>query len=321
MYIAGDITWLQSIVLGVLQGLTEFLPVSSTAHMALASRLLYGEDAGAAYSAVVQLGPIVAIIWYFRQDLVRYLQGIIKTGSLGKAIDTRDTDAKLGWFTLFGTIPLAIAGVLLEHKIDTTLRKPSVMGISLIVLAAIMLFAERVGKRNRDLDQLTFQDSQAIGWAQVLALAPGASRSGVTITAGLFLGLTRESAARFSFLLSIPAITAAGVYKLFKVLKHGGLHGQGSVYLVSAIIAAVVAYVVINWFLKYMEKHDTVGFIVYRLLLGAVLLGLVATHRIDNSPAKAEIEKPKASTAVRMMPHNSITSTTTPAIVAAPWKF
>lgn len=289
--------------------------------MALASRLLYGEDAGAAYSAVVQLGPIVAIIWYFRHDLARYLQGIIKTGSPGKAIDTRDTDAKLGWFTLFGTIPLAIAGVLLEHKIDTTLRKPSVMGISLIVLAAIMLIAERIGKRNRELDQLTFQDSQAIGWAQVLALAPGASRSGVTITAGLFLGLTRESAARFSFLLSIPAITAAGVYKLFKVLKHGGLHGQGGVYIVSAVIAAIVAYVVINWFLKYMEKHDTVGFIVYRLVLGAVLLGLVASHRIDNSPAKAEIEKPKASTAVQMMPHNSITSTTIPATMAAPWKF
>jgi len=321
LYIVGDITWLQSIVLGVLQGLTEFLPVSSTAHMALASRLLYGEDAGAAYSAVVQLGPIVAIIWYFRHDLARYLQGIIKTGSPGKAIDTRDTDAKLGWFTLFGTIPLAIAGVLLEHKIDTTLRKPSVMGISLIVLAAIMLIAERIGKRNRELDQLTFQDSQAIGWAQVLALAPGASRSGVTITAGLFLGLTRESAARFSFLLSIPAITAAGVYKLFKVLKHGGLHGQGGVYIVSAVIAAIVAYVVINWFLKYMEKHDTVGFIVYRLVLGAVLLGLVASHRIDNSPAKAEIEKPKASTAVQMMPHNSITSTTIPATMAAPWKF
>src|SRR5579862_414223 len=177
--------------------------------MALASRLMFGSDAGASFSAVVQLGPIAAIIWYFRRDLAKYIHGVVRTGSPGKAITTKDTDAKLGWFTLFGTIPLALFGLLLEHKIDTTFRTPSIMGIFLIVLAVIMFIAEQVGKRTKSLEDLSWGDSQAIGWAQALALVPGASRSGVTITAGLFCGLNRESAARFSFLLSIPAITAA----------------------------------------------------------------------------------------------------------------
>jgi len=291
LIIAGDISWLQAVVLGLLQGLTEFLPVSSTAHIALASRLMYGADAGAAFSAVVQLGPIVAILLYFRSDLIRYVQGMMRTGSPGKAITTDDTDAKLGWFTLFGTVPLAVAGLLLEHKVDTSFRKPSVMGIFLILLALIMLAAERYGKRNRDLEQITFADSQKIGWAQALALVPGASRSGVTITAGMFLGLDRESATRFSFLLSIPAITAAGLYKLIKVMKHTGLGGEAPAYVFAAIVAGAVAYIVIKWFLGYMKQHNTNLFIVYRIALGVLLLGLVATHKISNAPPAPEPAK------------------------------
>ncbi len=291
MIVAGDISWLQAVVLGILQGFTEFLPVSSTAHMALASRLMFGADAGAAFSAVVQLGPIVAIIFYFRTDLIRYVQGMVSTRSPGKAITTNNIDAKLGWFTLFGTVPLAVAGVLLEHKVDTTFRKPSIMGIFLIVLAVIMLAAEKYGKRNRKLSEISFGDSQKIGWAQALALVPGASRSGVTITAGMFLGLDRESAARFSFLLSIPAITAAGLYKLIKVLKHGGLGGEAGIYLMAAVVAGVVAYAVTQWFLGYMKEHNTNLFIVYRIALGVLLLGLVATQRISNSPPAPEPEK------------------------------
>jgi len=289
---AFHLNYMQAVVLGLLQGLTEFLPVSSTAHMAVASRLFFGQDAGAAFSAVVQLGPIAAIIAYFRSDLVRYVQGIFRTKSPAR-VAPDDLDARLGWYTLLGTVPLAIFGVLLESRIDTTFRKPSVMGVSLILLALILLVAERVGKRNKTLEQMTLKESQVIGWAQALALIPGTSRSGVTITAGLFQGLDRESAARFSFLLSIPAITAAGLYKLIKVLKGSGIGSDAGPYLVGAIVAGVFAYVVVRWFLGYMKEHDTAGFIIYRIVLGMALLGLVATHKIsDEAPKK---EKPKGA--------------------------
>ncbi len=292
--IVGDISWLQAIVLGLIQGVTEFLPVSSTAHMALASRLLYGSDVGAAFSAVVQLGPIVAIVLYFRSDLIKYIRGIIRTGSPGKAITANDVDGKLGWFTLFGTVPLVIFGYLLEKRVDTTFRTPAIMGIFLIVLAMIMLAAEKVGKRNHSLEQITFGESQKIGLAQVLALVPGASRSGVTITAGMFLGLDRESAARFSFLLSIPAIIAAGLYKLLKAMSHTGLGDEAKRYILAAVVAGVVAYAVTKWFLGYMKHHNTNLFIVYRIVLGIVLLGLVSTHKISNAPPPKEPAKAAA---------------------------
>jgi undecaprenyl-diphosphatase len=297
----GDVfhlSYIQAVLLGLLQGLTEFLPVSSTAHMAVASRLFFGRDAGAAFSAVVQLGPIVAIIAYFRSDLVRYIQGMIRTKSPLK-IPADDLDARLGWYTLLGTVPLAIFGVLLESKIDTTFRKPSVMGISLIVLALVLLVAEKVGARRKSLEQLTFRESQVIGWAQVLALVPGTSRSGVTITAGLFQGLDRESAARFSFLLSIPAITAAGLYKLVKVFKGDGLGSDVGPYLVGTIVAGLFAYVVVRWFLGYMKEHNTSGFIIYRILLGIALVGLVATKTISDAPPKKEAPKSSVPAAAR----------------------
>jgi len=303
---AFHLNYMQAALLGLLQGLTEFLPVSSTAHMALGSRLLCaGHDAGAAFSAVVQLGPIAAIIAYFRSDLVRYVQGIFRTKSPTRMAPD-DLDARLGWYTLLGTIPLAIFGVLLESRIDTTFRKPSVMGVSLILLALILLVAEKVGKRNKTLEQMTFRESQAVGWAQVLSLVPGASRSGVTITAGLFQGLDRESAARFSFLLSIPAITAAGLYKLVKEYKLGDLRSNLGPDLVGAIVAGLFAYVVVKWFLGYMKEHNTSGFIIYRIVLGSVLLGLVATHQIKDDAPKRETPKPAATTTIQshsVVPH------------------
>lgn len=220
------LTYAQACLLGMLQGLTEFLPVSSTAHMAILPQAVFHmDDPGAAFSAVVQLGPIVAIIAFFREDLARYARGIVRHPRFWR-LATADLDAKLGWFVLLGTLPLAVFGVLLERKIDTTFRGLYVIAASLILLAAVLWFAERSATRTRSLQQMTLGRSQAVGWAQVLALVPGASRSGVTIAAGLFQGLDRESAARFSFLLSIPAITAAGVYKLFKVLRATHLGSQ-----------------------------------------------------------------------------------------------
>ncbi len=307
-------TVFQAIWLGLLQGITEFLPVSSTAHMDIASRLFIGHDVGAAYSAVVQLGPMFAIVYYFRHDLVRYLRGILRTRSPFK-VPADDLDAKLGWFVLLGFIPLAIFGLLLEHKIDTSFRRLDVVSVALIVLGLIMLWAELSGKRTRTLKDMTLKESQVIGWAQVLALVPGTSRSGVTITAGLFENLDREEAARFSFLLSVPVIVAAGLYKLLKavlfVLKpshftpqaawemhpygNGTLSaGELGLFLFSTLIAGVFAYIVVRWFLKYMENHNTYIFIVYRIVLGIAVILLLKSGKISNT----RTERPPTTTPI-----------------------
>jgi undecaprenyl-diphosphatase len=298
-------SWLQAVLLGLLQGVTEFLPVSSTAHMAIVPQLFGQQDPGAAFSAIAQLGPIVAIIAYFRSDLKRYVTGILRTKTPANIND--NLDARLGWYVLLGTLPLALFGVLLEKKIDTQFRDLHIVAVSLIALGLILLVAERVGRRTTPLDKITFGQSQVIGWAQVLALVPGTSRSGVTITAGLFQGLDRESAARFSFLLSIPAITAAGLYKLFKEAKlhHiAGVAGQG---LVAAVVAGVFAYIVVTWFLKYMKEHNTAVFIIYRILLGIALLLLLQTGKLKEK--KAEEPKPETPATSRAVPR-SITPTT-----------
>lgn len=287
---SASVTWGQAVALGLLQGLTEFLPVSSTAHMAIAPHLLNMDDPGAAFSAIAQLGPIIAIIAYFRNDLIRYAQGVIRTKSPVN-IWPEDTDARLGWYTLLGTIPLAIFGLLLEHKINTSFRSLDVIAVALIVLALVLLVAEKVGRRTIPLEKMTLAQSQIIGWSQVFALVPGASRSGCTITAGLFQGLDRESAARFSFLLSIPAITAAGLYKLLKTLKSPNLHDILIPSLIAAAVAGALAYVVVRWFLGYMKEHDTKAFIIYRIALGIALLYLVHSHKIDNKVPTDEIEK------------------------------
>ncbi|HEY3333356.1 MAG TPA: undecaprenyl-diphosphatase UppP [Capsulimonadaceae bacterium] len=304
-----QITYLQAVLLGLLQGLTEFLPVSSTAHMAIAPQLLFGmPDPGASFSAVVQLGPIVAIIAYFRHDLKRYLDGIIRTKSPAN-VAADDVDARLGWYTLLGTIPMVIFGLLLESKIDKEFRQLQVMAIGLIALAIVLAIAEYVGKRKKSLEQMSFKESQAIGWAQVLCLVPGTSRSGVTITAALFCGLEREAAARFSFLLSIPAITGAGVYKLAKVLHKSQFSGETGPYLVGTIVAGAFAYVVIKWFLGFMKEHNTSVFIVYRIVLGAVILALLHTGRIHDVP-----KEPEAPTSTNL----SVTSLPAQDYVATP---
>jgi undecaprenyl-diphosphatase len=301
---AGDlvphISWLKAILLGLLQGVTEFLPVSSTAHMAIAPQLLGMNDPGSAFSAVVQLGPIVAIILYFRADLSRYVQGILRTKSPAN-LRPDDVDARLGWFTLLGTLPLLVFGAALEHKIDTKFRELSLIAVCLIVLALFLWLAERVGQRRIELERMTFPQSQVIGWAQVLALVPGTSRSGVTITAGLFQGLTREAAARFSFLLSIPAITAAGLFKLFRVIQHTHLGAEAGPYLLSAVVAGVFAYGVVRWFMGYMKEHNTGIFIAYRILLGIALL-LLLHWGVIKQPAQTEPPAQAQPSAMRIPP-------------------
>ena len=283
-------SWLQAILLGLLQGLTEFLPVSSTAHMDVIPQLFGQPDPGAAFSAVCQLGPIVAIIAYFRKDLMRYVSGIVRTKTPAN-LTPSDTDARLGWFTLIASLPIAVAGVLLEKSIDTHFRRLDVVAVALIVLALVLAYAERVGKRDVGLERMTFKQAMIVGLAQMLGLVPGASRSGSTITAGLLQGLDRESAARFSFLLSIPAITGAGLYKLFKVVRGHELGGDTAKFLFAALVAGALAYVVVRWFMGYMKEHNTGIFIAYRILFGLAILVLfhskhLKEHKVeDKNPA------------------------------------
>jgi len=271
------ISFLHALILGFVQGATEFLPVSSTAHMRILPALLHWPDPGAAFSAIVQLGPIVAIIAFFRHDLVRYVAGIGRSFQQREMYPPGDTDARLGWYTIIGTIPLGIAGLLLEKKVDTEYRNLYLVAAALIVLALVLLFAERISRRNRTLEKLSFGSAMLIGLSQALALVPGASRSGCTITTGLLVGLTREDAARFSFLLSIPAITLAGLFKMRKVLHGASLGPVAAPYLLGTVVAGLVAYVVIKWLLGYLgdENHTTMPFIIYRILLGIALLFLV----------------------------------------------
>ena len=275
------LSYLKTFILGVIQGLTEFLPVSSTAHMRIIPALLHWPDSGATFSAIVQLGPIVAIIAYFRADLVRYVAGLWRSLQQRVLFPPGDTDARLGWFTVLGTVPLIVFGLALEKKINGEYRNLYFVATALIVLAFVLLIAESRARQTVTLEKMTFRDALWIGLSQALAIIPGASRSGCTITAGLFLGLTREDAARFSFLLSIPAITLAGLYKLMEALgqAHTQLGGVVAPYLFGAVVAGVVAYVVIKLFLGYLEneKHTTMPFIIYRILLGVALLVLVST--------------------------------------------
>lgn len=277
------LTYPQALILGIVQGITEFLPVSSTAHMRVLPALLHHfntawpNDPGAAFSAIVQLGPIVAIIAYFWHDLMKYVAGIGRSLQARVLFPRGDVDARLGWYTILGTIPLAVAGLLLEKRVNGEYRNLYFIAAALIILALILFVAERVGQKRRDLKTLTLGQAMLVGVAQALALVPGASRSGVTYTTGLFLNLTREASIRFSFLLSIPAITLAGLYKLAKVLHQTHLGPAAGPYLFSAFVAGVFAYIVVRWLMKYLgeENHSMMPFIVYRILLGLALLFLV----------------------------------------------
>ncbi len=274
-----DLGYAKALILGVVQGLTEFLPVSSTAHMRVIPALLRWPDPGAAFSAIVQLGPIVAIIAYFRRDLMRYIAGLARSLASRQFFPPGDTDARLGWYTVLGTFPLAVFGLLLEKQIDGQYRNLYFVAAALIILAFVLLVAEGQAKQTVTLDKLTFGGAMIVGLSQALAIVPGASRSGCTITAGLFLGMKREDAARFSFLLSIPAITLAGLYKLTKVSHLGPVAGQ---YIAGAVLAGIVAYVVIKLFLGYLEneRNTTMPFIIYRMLLGIALLVLARMHLV-----------------------------------------
>ena len=267
----------EAIVLGVVQGLTEFLPVSSTAHLRIVPAFAGWEDPGAAFTAVVQLGTMAAVLLYFREDLIRIARAWLR--SLREREARRELDARLGWYILIGTIPIGIFGLIFKDQIENGARDLYLIGTALIVLGLALLAAERVATHDRPLERITTRDGIAMGFAQALALVPGVSRSGATITAGLFLGFDRPSAARFSFLLSVPAVVLSGLFEFATNLSDDRRAGLGAL-AIATVFAFIVGYASIAILLRYLARHTTIVFVVYRVALGSLVLVLVATGAI-----------------------------------------
>ena len=267
-------TVVQAIILGLVQGLTEFLPISSIAHLRVIPALLGWPDPGAAFSAVIQLGTLVAVLVYFGRDL-----GVMTRAVLQGIFDGRPwkkQEARLAWFIGLGTLPIGVCGLVFKRYIEGEFRSLYVISASLIVLGILLWVAERTATFRRDVSQVGFVDSQVIGLAQALSLIPGSSRSGTTMTAAMFLGLTREAAARFSFLLGIPAIGAAGLFELRDLLRHGLSEAGMPALIVGNLASAVSGYLAIDLLLRYLRSRTTHVFVWYRIGLGLLLLGLLA---------------------------------------------
>lgn len=270
---------LEAIVLGIVQGVTEFLPISSTAHLRVVPAFAGLEDPGAAFTAITQLGTLAAVLIYFRHDLWRV--AIAWTASLSRRERRQDFDARLGWYLIAGTVPISVFGLLFEEQIETTARDLTLIGITLIALGLLLLAAERASTHERPMEAVRLRDALIVGLAQGAALVPGVSRAGATLTAGLFLGLQRPAAARFSFLLSIPAITLSGVFQLAEVVRGDAGYDVGFVALaVATLLAFVAGYWAIAFLLRFLANHSTVVFVVYRVALGALVLALVTAGAI-----------------------------------------
>jgi undecaprenyl-diphosphatase len=274
-------TFLQAVVLGIVQGLTEFLPVSSTAHLRIVP-VLFGwdfhyaghdrtNDPGAAFTAVVQLGTTLAIVLYFWRELLQVSVAWVR-GLRNRSV-RRSLEYKMGWYLIFATIPISVFGLIFSHQIETGARNLWIIAAALIVLAVVLAVAERKGSRTRVEEQINGKDALVVGAAQALSLIPGSSRSGTTITAGLFRGLTREAAARFSFLLSVPAVVLSGLYELKDVGDGGPGAGLTGLALVFAFIVGLAS---IHWLMKWLANHSTFIFIYYRIALGLLLIGLLS---------------------------------------------
>jgi undecaprenyl-diphosphatase len=285
----------RAIVLGIVQGLTEFLPISSSGHLRIVPALLNWDDPGAPFTAVIQLGTMAAVLLYFWKDLWRI------TAAWARSLRDRrlrnDKDARMGWYLIVATIPIALFGFAFKDQIKSGARDLRLIASMLIVFGIVLLVAERVGKRRKTIDQIDTRDGVSIGLAQTMALVPGVSRSGSTISAGLFLGYTREDAARFSFLLSVPAVVLSGLFELKDVGNGKGVPGVG-VTALAAVVAFVVGYASIAWLLRYLVNHSFTVFVVYRVVLGLLLFVLLATNAID--------AKPKDNTAARPVPRVSV---------------
>jgi undecaprenyl-diphosphatase len=285
---------LRAVVLGIVQGVTEFLPISSTAHLRIIPELLGWPDAGAAYTAMIQLGTVAAVIVYFWADLVRlgraFFVGLFQGAPLGTQ------DARLAWFVIVGSLPIGILGLLFKHHIETSLRSLYVIALAMVGLALLLFLAERIAAHRRTLSEMTWKDGIIIGLCQAVALIPGSSRSGTTLTGGLALGFRREDAARYSFLLSVPATAAAGLFEMRHLVRSGEPF-TGFDVVVGTAVAFLSGILAIAWLLRFLRTQSTLVFVVYRLLLGGLLLFLLGTGRLL---PQGEAPKPEASAQARL---------------------
>ncbi|WP_273351866.1 undecaprenyl-diphosphate phosphatase [Corynebacterium resistens] len=270
-----DMTWAQTIILALVQGLTEFLPVSSSGHLRIVSQLLWGEDAGASFTAVIQLGTEAAVLVYFAKDIWNIATAWLK-GLFNK--EARGFDYRMGWMVIAGTIPVALLGYLGKDLIRENLRNLWITAAMLVLFSFVFILAEKVGRRERSFDRLTMKDAIIMGMAQCLALIPGVSRSGGTVSAGLFLNLDREVATRFSFLLAIPAVLASGLFSLPDAFNPAaGQAASGMQLLIGTAIAFGVGYATIAWLLRFVSHHSFSWFALWRIPVGLLVMVLLGT--------------------------------------------
>ncbi|HEX2075271.1 MAG TPA: undecaprenyl-diphosphate phosphatase [Geodermatophilus sp.] len=267
--------WIEAVVLGLVQGLTEFLPISSSAHLRVVGEAFGWGDPGAAFTAITQIGTEAAVLLYFRRDIWRIIRAWVL--SLGNRSRPHDPDARMGWLIIVGSLPIVVLGLLFQEDIETTFRDLRIVAIALVAFSLILYWADRVGTKKRQLDQLTVRHGIGFGFAQALALVPGVSRSGGTITAGLFLGYSRAAAARYSFLLAIPAVLGSGFFQAYEALT-GDVAGEGVSWgptILATVLAFGVGLTVIAWLLRYLDRGSFTPFVVYRVVLGLLILALV----------------------------------------------
>jgi undecaprenyl-diphosphatase len=281
-------SWFEAFILGLVQGLTEFLPISSSAHLRLTAVFAGWEDPGAAFTAVTQIGTETAVLIYFRKDIARivsaWFRSLYDRGARG------DHDAKLGWLVIVGSIPIGVLGLTLKDHIEGPFRDLRLIATTLIVMGVVLGVADRLAARDasggrhravrerKSLERLTVRDGLLFGMAQAMALIPGVSRSGATISGGLFMGYTREAAARYSFLLAIPAVLASGLFELTEI---GEGHVSWGPTLFATVLSFFVAYAVIAWFMKFISTRSFMPFVVYRVLLGLLIFGLIAAGAVS----------------------------------------
>ncbi|UZJ42007.1 undecaprenyl-diphosphatase UppP [Prosthecochloris sp. SCSIO W1101] len=277
----------EAIILGIVQGLTEFLPISSTAHLRIVPALVGWQDPGAPFSAIVQIGTLAAVLAYFYRDIINISKAFIAGLRKGKPFETQDS--KMAWMIGAGTIPIVVFGLFFKTEIETSLRSLYWISTALIVLAIMLILAEWLMKRRakkglqpKTMQEIGWKEALLVGFAQSIALIPGSSRSGVTITGGLFMNLSRETAARFSFLLSLPAVFAAGIYQLYETWDSLMASSNELINLIAAtFFAGVVGYASIAFLISYLKKHTTSLFIFYRIALGVGILGLITAGYIQ----------------------------------------
>lgn len=264
-------SWFEAIVLGIIQGLTEFLPISSSGHLLILSQIFGWDDPGAAFTAVSQIGTEAAVLIYFRRDIWRILSTWTK--SLYTPALRGQIDARMGWYVIVGTIPIGVFGFVFSDQIETAARNLWLVATVLVVFGIILGIADRIGRKTRELETLSMRSGLLFGLGQALALIPGVSRSGATISVGLFMGFTREAATRYAFLLAIPAVLASGLYQATKIGEEANVPwGQT---IVATVIAFVIGYLVIAWLIRYVATNSYMPFVIYRVVVGSLVLVLL----------------------------------------------